>query len=26
VPEPGSVALIATGIIGLAPLVRRRRK
>jgi hypothetical protein len=26
VPEPGSLALTATGIIGLLPLVRRRRK
>jgi hypothetical protein len=26
VPEPGSLALLVTGIIGLAPLVRRRRK
>lgn len=26
VPEPGALALTATGIIGLVPLVRRRRK
>jgi hypothetical protein len=26
VPEPGSLALTATGIIGLLPLIRRRRK
>ncbi len=26
VPEPGSAALLATGIIGLAPLLRKRRK
>jgi hypothetical protein len=26
VPEPGSLALTATGIIGLIPLVRRRRR
>lgn len=26
VPEPGSLALTATGIIGLLPLVRRRRR
>jgi hypothetical protein len=26
VPEPGSAALLVTGIIGLAPLLRKRRK
>ena len=26
VPEPGSAALLATGIIGLVPLLRKRRK
>jgi hypothetical protein len=26
VPEPGTLALTATGIIGLLPLVRRRRR
>jgi hypothetical protein len=26
VPEPGSLALTATGIIGLIPVMRRRHK
>jgi len=26
VPEPGSAALLATGIVGLVPLLRKRRK
>lgn len=26
VPEPGSLALTATGIVGLIPLIRRRRR